>query len=229
MSFNRRVFQFSAVFCAGLTFTFAAAAPAVVSSPAAIQAFAEESSDNDDSEADHVKVKIKIKSATLKTGKKKRISVSVKNASKSDVEWTSSNKRIATVTSKGVVKAKKGGRVTIRAKVDGSDAADSCKINVQDYQVYRMKTTGYCPGACCNGGYYGQTATGVKPKPGRTIAVDPRVIPLGSKVEIDGHMYRAEDTGGAIKGNRIDILFRTHHQANHWGVRYKTVKVYVKR
>ena len=51
----------------------------------------------------------------------------------------------------------------------------------------------------------GKTATGTIPEEGRTIAVDPKVIPYGSKVILNGHTYIAEDTGGAIKGNRLDI------------------------
>jgi len=51
----------------------------------------------------------------------------------------------------------------------------------------------------------GKTATGTIPEVGRTIAVDPKVIPYGSKVIVNGHTYIAEDTGGAIKGNRLDI------------------------
>lgn len=51
----------------------------------------------------------------------------------------------------------------------------------------------------------GKTATGTIPEVGRTIAVDPKVIPYGSKVILNGHTYIAEDTGGAIKGNRLDI------------------------
>jgi 3D (Asp-Asp-Asp) domain-containing protein len=51
----------------------------------------------------------------------------------------------------------------------------------------------------------GLTATMVRPQVGRTIAVDPDIIPYGSKVIVDGHTYVAEDTGGDIRGNRIDI------------------------
>ncbi len=52
----------------------------------------------------------------------------------------------------------------------------------------------------------GITKTSTTVEAGRTIAVDPDIIPLGTRVYIEGLGYRvAEDTGGAIKGNRIDI------------------------
>ena len=62
------------------------------------------------------------------------------------------------------------------------------------------------------------------PDRGRTIAVDPSVIPLGSRVFIEGYgVFIAEDTGGAIKGNKIDIAVSTHERANELGVQYANV------
>ncbi|MBE3597125.1 MAG: DUF348 domain-containing protein [Hydrogenibacillus sp.] len=67
---------------------------------------------------------------------------------------------------------------------------------------------------------YGMTATGHRAKEGRTIAVDPDVIPLGSWVYIDGYgLFRAEDTGGAVKGKIIDIYFEDDHKADAFGYR----------
>ena len=92
-----------------------------------------------------------------------------------------------------------------------------------------FKLTAYC---CenyphiCNDGDSSTTATGTTPTPGRTIAVDPNVIPYGSEVIINGHSYIAEDCGGAVKGNRIDIVFSTHEEALQFGVRY--AEMYVK-
>jgi len=58
------------------------------------------------------------------------------------------------------------------------------------------------------------------------IAVDPNVIPLGSKVYVDGYGYAvAADTGGAIKGNRIDVFFPTKEQAYRWGSRKVKVTI----
>lgn len=70
----------------------------------------------------------------------------------------------------------------------------------------------------CNDGDATHTATGTEPTPGRTIAVDPDVIPYGSQVIINGHTYIAEDTGGAINQNRIDIVVDTHTEALEKGI-----------
>jgi 3D (Asp-Asp-Asp) domain-containing protein len=70
------------------------------------------------------------------------------------------------------------------------------------------------------------TAKGTIARAGRTVAVDPKVIPLGSKIYIEGIGERiAEDTGGAIKGNRIDVYLGTVPQAIQFGVRRGTVSM----
>lgn len=69
------------------------------------------------------------------------------------------------------------------------------------------------------------TATGTVPQLG-TIAVDPRIIPLGSRLYVQGYGYgTALDTGGAIKGARVDLFFNTTREADDWGVR--RVQVYI--
>lgn len=92
--------------------------------------------------------------------------------------------------------------------------------------VGNFKITHYCPCKTCNGSWGGKTALGTIMTPYRTIAVDPRVIPLGSKVEINGGIYIAEDTGGAIKGNRIDLCVSSHSEAYKRGV-LNNVPVYI--
>ena len=78
----------------------------------------------------------------------------------------------------------------------------------------------------CNDGESTYTATGTIATAGRTIAVDPNVIPYGTSVEIDGIGVRvAEDCGGAIKGNRIDLLFDTHQEALNFGRQTKQVTI----
>lgn len=77
--------------------------------------------------------------------------------------------------------------------------------------------TAYCPCVKCCGKSDGITASGVKAKANRTIAVDTRIIPFGTSVIINGKEYVAEDTGGAIKDNRIDVYFDSHEDALKWG------------
>lgn len=69
----------------------------------------------------------------------------------------------------------------------------------------------------------GLTATGSKVQPGLTCAVDPDVIPLGSTVIVDFgdgalHTYRAEDTGGTVRGNHVDLCVASHREAELLGV-----------
>lgn len=90
----------------------------------------------------------------------------------------------------------------------------------------KFKVTAYCPCVDCCGKTDGITSTGTKATAGRTVAVDPKVIPYGSTVVINGNEYVAEDTGGSIKGNKIDMFFNTHEEALQWGVKYCEVSVY---
>lgn len=79
---------------------------------------------------------------------------------------------------------------------------------------------------------YGITASGMRTRKG-VVAVDPRVIPLGTKLYVESmqkgvpsYGYAiAADTGGAIKGNKIDLYFETKREVDNWGVR--KVRVYV--
>lgn len=70
--------------------------------------------------------------------------------------------------------------------------------------------TAYCPCELCSEGYGKMTSTGAIAEQGRTIAVDPNIIPYGTNVIIDGHTYIAEDCGGAINDNHIDIFVENH-------------------
>lgn len=97
------------------------------------------------------------------------------------------------------------------------------KAAMKNKRTETFKIYGYCPCSKCCGKSDGITATGTKATAGRTIAVDPSVIPLGSTVIIDGHEYIAEDTGAGIKGKTIDMFFDTHKEALAWGVQYREV------
>lgn len=90
-----------------------------------------------------------------------------------------------------------------------------------------FKLTHYCPcPKCCGEWADGITYTGTQATEGRTIAVDPDVIPLGSTVVIDGQEYIAEDIGGAIQGSRVDVYMDSHQAALEAGVKYAEVLIY---
>ncbi len=88
--------------------------------------------------------------------------------------------------------------------------------------------TAYCTCRVCCGIFsgYNRTASGTVPTSNRTVAVDTNVIPFGTKLVINGQVYVAEDRGGAIVGNHIDMFFYTHAEALRWGVRTMEVFYY---
>jgi 3D (Asp-Asp-Asp) domain-containing protein len=82
-----------------------------------------------------------------------------------------------------------------------------------------MEATAYC--------YTGhKTKIGTWPKEERTVAVDPKVIPYGSRMVINGvGGYIAEDCGGAIKGRIIDIYMDSNGECVSWGRRTVEVRI----
>ena len=109
-----------------------------------------------------------------------------------------------------------------------------------------LVTTGYCKcGTCCgwhrnwllrpvcssgpNKGRHkdvGITASGTRAHPG-TLAADPTRYPFGTILYVDGYGYgRVEDTGGDIKGDRMDLYFKTHSEAEEWGRRVVAAKIW---
>lgn len=92
------------------------------------------------------------------------------------------------------------------------------KKPVSKWKSMWVTATAYCPcERCCGEFADGRTATNTNAwRPG--VAVDPRVIPLGSKVQIPGYgIVVADDVGGAIKGRIIDVRFQYHWRARQWG------------
>ena len=95
--------------------------------------------------------------------------------------------------------------------------------------------TAYCSCATCceeyalnrpldeNGNEIVYTASGNRAVQGVTVAVDPIVIPYGTELEIDGNKYIAQDCGGNIKENRIDVYFENHQDAWNFGTQYAEV------
>lgn len=122
---------------------------------------------------------------------------------------------------------------TIRVETVKMEAASRAPVEPEPVEVWESlgvyNLTAYCPcERCCgywatirpldeNGNPIVKTATGTRAEAGRTIAVDPSVIPYGSKVKIGSTIYVAEDCGGAIKGNRIDVYHDDHQEALVFG------------
>lgn len=125
--------------------------------------------------------------------------------------------------------ANKSASANASAKSDSGSSQTTASSNSgnQNYRTITVKSTAYtasCPG--CSG----VTATGINldQNPNeKVIAVDPSVIPLGSKVYVPGYGYAiAGDTGGAINGNRIDVYFHSRSEALNWGVKTIQIRVY---
>lgn len=121
----------------------------------------------------------------------------------------------------------------IRGKQDKVVAVGTNKLSYQisrgatDTGVeYYVKSTAYT--ADCNG-CSGATATGINLRANpnvKVIAVDPSIIPLGTKVFVEGYGYAiAADTGSAIKGYKIDVFFPSNTDAYRWGVRKVKIKI----
>ncbi len=93
----------------------------------------------------------------------------------------------------------------------------------------KMIVTAYCPLKCCCGVYADSfTASGheIQPGQGERFAAAPRAYPFGTIFEIPGYgMAECRDRGGAIKGNKLDLYFDTHTEAQAWGIKKLLVKV----
>ena len=152
-------------------------------------------------------------------------------------EYQEENSPASTATSDGSVEAgiihKSTGEGVFAEAVEGvtpdaSSVMEGQPITVSADSVLRplgnYRITHYCQcSICCGPWANGVTSTGATATTNRTIAVDPTQIPYGSKVVINGQVYVAEDCGGAIKGNRIDIYVGSHAEAEQRGLFYTEV------
>lgn len=131
----------------------------------------------------------------------------------SSLELKSPKKEVILRSSKPVLKKSVIAQSSKTAPAKGVEVA---KMNSR--RTLNVEATGYT--------YTGnKTSTGAQPREGM-IAVDPKVIAMGSKVYVEGYGYAiAADTGGAIRGNRIDLFFPTLRQCIDWG--RKSVRIYV--
>lgn len=109
-----------------------------------------------------------------------------------------------------------------------STAAQAAPTKTKSTRMGTFSVTAYSYYRNRHGGL-SKTATGTLPQAGRTVAVDPRVIPLGSRVYIEGVGERiAEDTGGKIKGKKLDLFLPSVQECLQFGVRQREVHIMAK-
>lgn len=123
-----------------------------------------------------------------------------------------------------------------KAKPAKKPVADIRTYNGVKYKyvkTIKLRVTAYAPDIRCTWPYPGTTtASGlsVNTNRGRLVAADPKLIPLHSLVVVPGYAGGAPvpvlDTGGAIKGSRLDVLLPNFGQAKDWGSKVLSVKIY---
>lgn len=159
-----------------------------------------------------------------------------------DVSQKNVSDTVRDVTQKETVKTTSRGTSSRKVFSDGFEETapgviTTAEGEVLEYtDVIQLEATAYCACYKCCGKYpsnkyYGITKTGTRAKVG-TIAVDPKLIPLGTKMYVEGlggaknyGVGKAEDIGGAIKGKIIDLYFDTHEETIQWG--RQQVNVYI--
>lgn len=116
---------------------------------------------------------------------------------------------------------------TLKLKKSATKAKPKAKKASKKYKTLTVNASAYT--ANCKG-CSGITATGLNLKKNpkvKAISVDPKVIPLGTKVHVEGYGEAiAADTGGAIKGKKIDVFYSSKTKALNWGRKTVKVKVY---
>ncbi|MGE7765221.1 3D domain-containing protein [Peribacillus sp. NPDC096540] len=116
----------------------------------------------------------------------------------------------------------------LKVKKTSTSAKPKAKTtSSKKYKTITVNATAYT--ANCKG-CSGITASGLNLKKNpnvKAISVDPKVIPLGTKVHVEGYGEAiAADKGSAIKGNKIDVFYSSHTKAINWGRKTVKVKVY---
>lgn len=144
------------------------------------------------------------------------------------------SKRVIKNNNERTERIKEEDKITIEIESDKESDANQA---VKPVSLGSFRLTAYCScSLCCgkwaynrpideNGNEIVYGAIGERLKEGYSIAVDPTVIPYRTEVIINGHTYKAQDCGGAIKGNRIDVYFSSHEDALEFGVQYAEVLV----
>lgn len=153
---------------------------------------------------------------SLGPGRMEKVQYGIKGYVKKTIEYTKRDGKLVDphVVSKEVVES------TPAVFAIGKAGWESNRGSFERVRVITMRSTGYTRFENTN-----RTALGLPAKYG-VVAVDRRLIPLGTRLYVEGYGYAiAGDTGGAIKGNRIDLCFDEYNQAIRWGRR--TVRVHI--
>lgn len=113
------------------------------------------------------------------------------------------------------------GRRTVKVSVVKEEKKKKDENSLGEFEI-----TGYCGCEICCGDDTAvvKTYSGTVPIASHTVAADPDLLPIGSKIKINGIIYTVEDTGSKIKGNKLDIYFESHEDAVIFG--RKTLEVY---
>lgn len=149
------------------------------------------------------------------------------NATKKETKLIADKRAKELATAKRIKELAATKTATLSRDLDSSKGStsksDSIPIDVSNStNWFIMESTAYSTDGFTASG----SRTNRDPNGYSTIAVDPRVIPMGSKVYIEGYGYAiAADTGSAIKGNIIDVFFNTEAQALNWGRRNVTIRI----
>ena len=175
------------------------------------------------------------KDASMSKGSEKVVQQGQKGLLKKEFEVTKENgKEVArTLVSESKLRETQDKVIAVGTKVitaqvsRGKTAAAAVQTSApaggKEFYVSATAYTAYCNG--CSG----VTSTGINLRANpnvKVIAVDPRVIPLGTKVWVEGYGYAvAGDTGGAIKGHRIDVFVPSKEQAYRFGSKRVKIKI----
>lgn len=148
------------------------------------------------------------------------------------VSWNSNSKRMIENNKETLNASQRVIKNTIETETDKEVDANQV---IKPVSLGNFKLTAYCScSLCCgkwalsrpidnNGNEIVYGSIGERLKEEYSIAVDPSVIAYRTEVIINGKVYKAQDCGGAIKGNRIDIYFEDHQEALNFGIQYSEV------
>ncbi|MBO5143793.1 MAG: hypothetical protein J6C46_12540 [Clostridia bacterium] len=201
---------------------------------------AEDISKNIKNSGDNEKKLLKSVISEIKELSEKQESITKNINSKEEIEISGETLEDETTPKTEVKLENQENGIKVEEKAENMQNTQTHTPPTEYLKTIDVKATAYCLCKKCCGKSpsnpnYGVTASGFRIIPGqgmKIVASDPKVIPLGTKVYIEG-LYGAKDygyatvadTGSAIKNLKIDLYMDTHQMALNWGV--KTVRVYI--